>query len=69
MIAILKSIPAQVTVTEVVRTKELITLQRLKNENNESVIQFETAIAQDLLNVFYFLKILQFIQQQCQKTQ
>ncbi|MFM6127187.1 MAG: hypothetical protein ACKPBV_00255 [Sphaerospermopsis kisseleviana] len=48
-IAILKSIPAQVVVTEVVRKKELITLQRLKNEKNEGVIQFETAMTQGLL--------------------
>jgi len=53
-IAILKSIPAQVTVTEVVREKELITLQRLKDEENEGVIQFETVITQGLLLVVDF---------------
>jgi hypothetical protein len=53
-IAILKSIPAQVVVTEVVRNKELITLQRLKDEENEATIQFETAITQGLLLVVDF---------------
>jgi predicted nucleic acid-binding protein len=50
----LKSIPAQVVVTEVVREKELITLQRLKDEENEGAIQFETAITQGLLSVVDF---------------
>lgn len=54
LLAILKSIPAQVVVTEVVKERELITLQRLKNEENEGVIQFETAIAQELLLVVDF---------------
>lgn len=54
LIAILKSIPAQVVVTEVVREKELITIQRLKNEENEGTIQFETAITQGLLLVVDF---------------
>lgn len=53
-IAILKSIPAQVVVTEVVREKEIITLQRLKDEENEGAIQFETAITQGLLSVVDF---------------
>ncbi|XGV89371.1 MAG: hypothetical protein ACAF42_15350 [Limnothrix sp. BL-A-16] len=53
-IEILKSIPAQVVVTEVVKNKELITLQRLTNENNEGAVQFETAIAQGLLSVVDF---------------
>ncbi|MGB7251403.1 MAG: hypothetical protein WBC73_20885, partial [Phormidesmis sp.] len=51
---ILKAIPAQVVVTEVVRKQELITLQRLKNEENEGAVQFETAIAQGLLSVVDF---------------
>lgn len=54
LIAILKSVPAQVVVTEVVREKELITLQRLKDEENEGTIQFETAITQGLLLVVNF---------------
>ncbi|MGB7440710.1 MAG: hypothetical protein WA919_06550 [Coleofasciculaceae cyanobacterium] len=53
-IEILKSIPAQVVVTEVVKEKELITLQRLKDEDNEGSIQFETAIKQGLLLVVDF---------------
>jgi predicted nucleic acid-binding protein len=53
-IAILKSIPGQVVVTEVVRKKELITLQRLKDEETEAAIQFETAITQGLLLVVDF---------------
>jgi len=53
-IAILKSIPAQVVVTEVVREKELITLQRLEDEENEDAVQFETAITQGLLSVVDF---------------
>lgn len=48
---ILKSIPAQVVVSEVVRRKELLTLQRLQDEENEGVIQFENAIEQGLLLV------------------
>lgn len=54
LIAILKAISAQVVVTEVVRSKELITLQRLENEENQGAIQFEAAIAQGLLSVVDF---------------
>ncbi len=53
-IEIIRSIPAQVVVTEVVRRKELITLQRLADEQNESAIQFETAISQGLILVVDF---------------
>lgn len=53
-ITILKSIPAQVVVTEVVKEKELLTLQRLQDEENEGAIQFETAIKQGLLIVVDF---------------
>ncbi|WNZ44465.1 hypothetical protein Q2T42_21940 [Leptolyngbya boryana CZ1] len=53
-IEILKSIPAQVVVTEIVRERELITLQRLGNEENEAALQFETAIAQGLLSIVDF---------------
>ncbi|MFB2893046.1 hypothetical protein ACE1CI_09050 [Aerosakkonemataceae cyanobacterium BLCC-F50] len=53
-IAILKAIPAQVVVTEVVKSQELLTLQRLENEENEGAIQFETAIEQGLLSVVDF---------------
>lgn len=51
---ILKSIPAQVVVSEVVKTEELLTLQRLKDEENEGAIQFEDAIEQGLLWVADF---------------
>lgn len=53
-IAILKAIPAQVVVTEVVKSKELLTLQRLENEENEGAIQFETAIEQGLISIVEF---------------
>ncbi len=54
LIEIIQSIPAQVVVTEVVRERELLTLQRLTDENNEDVNQFETAIAKGLLSVVDF---------------
>jgi hypothetical protein len=53
-LAILKAIPAQVVVTEVVRQQELKTLQRLEDEENEGAIQFEIAIEQGLLLVVDF---------------
>lgn len=53
-IPILKSIPAQVVVTEVVRSNELLTLQNLENEGNQGTIDFETAIEQKLLLVIDF---------------
>lgn len=54
LIEILESIPAQVVVTEVVRERELLTLQRLRDENNEDVSQFETAIEKGLLSIIDF---------------
>ncbi len=54
LIEIIQSIPAQVVVTEVVRERELLTLQRLTDENNEDVNQFETAIAKGFLSVVDF---------------
>jgi hypothetical protein len=51
---ILSAIPAQVVVTEVVRDRELKTLQRLKAEDNEAAVQFETAISKGLLLVTDF---------------
>ncbi len=54
LLAILESIPAQVAVTQVVQERELRTLQRLEDEENEGAIQFETAIAQSLLTVVDF---------------
>lgn len=53
-IEILKSIPAQIVVTEVVRDKELITLQRLENAENTGAIQFEEAIVEGLILVVDF---------------
>jgi hypothetical protein len=54
LIEILESISAQVVVTEVVRERELLTLQRLRDENNEDVSQFETAIEKGLISVVDF---------------
>ncbi|GET37597.1 hypothetical protein [Microseira wollei] len=54
LLAILKSIPAQVAVTQVVREQELKTLQRLEQEENDGATQFETAIEQNLLTVVDF---------------
>jgi predicted nucleic acid-binding protein len=54
LIEIVKSIPAQVVVTEVVRERELLTFQRLMDENNEEVNQFEAAIEKGLLSVVDF---------------
>ncbi|MFB2976399.1 hypothetical protein [Microseira sp. BLCC-F43] len=54
LLAILKSIPVQVAVTQVVREQELKTLQRLEQEENDGATQFEAAIAQSLLIVVDF---------------
>jgi hypothetical protein len=51
---ILASIPAQVVVTEVVRTQELKTLQRLGTEQNEGAIYFEKAIREGLISIVDF---------------
>lgn len=51
---ILKSLPAGIVVTTVVQERELKTLQRLQDEDNEGVIQFENAIAEGLLTVVDF---------------
>ncbi|MFZ9736969.1 MAG: hypothetical protein ACO3EZ_03065 [Prochlorotrichaceae cyanobacterium] len=53
-IEIIKSIPVQVVVAEVVRSKELLTLQRLTNENSKDLNQFEAAIEKKLLLVVDF---------------
>jgi hypothetical protein len=58
LIEILESIPAQVVVTEVVRERELLTLQKLRDENDEDVNQFETAIGKGLLSVVDLILIL-----------
>jgi predicted nucleic acid-binding protein len=54
LLAILKSIPVQVAVTQIVRDKELKTLQHLEDEENDSATQFEAAIAQNLLIIVDF---------------
>lgn len=54
LLEIIQSLPAQVVVTEVVRERELLTLQRLAGENNEDVSQFETAMKKGLLAVIDF---------------
>ena len=54
LIGILQTIPAQVAVTQVVQERELKTLQRLEDEENEAAIKFEQAIAQGLLEVVDF---------------
>jgi predicted nucleic acid-binding protein len=51
---ILEAIPAQVVVTEVVRSQELKTLQRLGNEENEGAIYFEKAIKEGLVLIVDF---------------
>ncbi|NES18229.1 MAG: hypothetical protein F6K41_04685 [Symploca sp. SIO3E6] len=54
LLAILKTIPAQVGITQVVQERELISLRRLEGKENEEATQFEEAIAQGLLEVFDF---------------
>ena len=54
LIEILESIPAQVVVAEMVRDRELLTLKKLRDESNEDVNQFETAIGKGLLSIVGF---------------
>ncbi len=54
LLAILKTIPAQVFVTKVVEECESISLRRLEGKDNEGATQFEEAIAQGLLEVVDF---------------
>jgi len=54
LIEIIQSVPAQVVVTEVVKERELLTLQRLVDENNEETNQFEAAMEKGLLAVVDF---------------
>lgn len=49
LIEIIQSIPSKVVVTEVVRERELLTLQRLVGQNDEDVNQFEMAIEKGFL--------------------
>jgi len=53
-LAILKSLPAEIVVTTVIQERELNTLQSLKEEENDAVLEFETAITQGLLKVVDF---------------
>ena len=53
-LAILKSIPAKIVVTTVVKERELQTIQRLQEEENDAVLEFEEAIKQGLLKVVDF---------------
>ncbi|WP_353930980.1 hypothetical protein WJM97_22420 [Okeanomitos corallinicola TIOX110] len=53
-LAILKSLPAEIVVTTVVQQRELNTLQSLKEEENDAVLEFEEAIQQGLLKVVDF---------------
>jgi len=59
LIEILESISAQVVVTEVVRERELLTLQRLRDKNNEDISQFETAIGKSLISVVDFDSVIE----------
>jgi hypothetical protein len=54
LLAILQVIPVQVAVTQIVQERELNSLRRLEDEENEGAIQFEEAIAQGLLKVVDF---------------
>lgn len=54
LIEIIQSVPAQVVVAEVVRERELLTLQRLADENNEDTNQFQAAMEKGLLAVADF---------------
>jgi len=54
LIEIIQSLPAQAVVTEVVRERELLTLQRLADESNEDTNQLEEAMEKGLLIVTDF---------------
>ena len=53
-LAILKSLPAEIVVTTVVQERELKTLQRLEEEVNDAVSEFEAAIQEGLLKIVDF---------------
>ncbi|QYX32021.1 hypothetical protein [Sphaerospermopsis torques-reginae] len=53
-LAILKSLPAEIVLTTVVQERELKTLQKLQEEENDAVLEFEAAIQQGLLKVVDF---------------
>ncbi|MBD2232098.1 hypothetical protein [Phormidium tenue] len=54
LLSILKSIPAQVIVTETVRSDELTTLQVIDDNQDEAVTQFEAAIKQGVIKIVDF---------------
>jgi hypothetical protein len=58
-IEILKSIPAQVVITQVVKERELLTLKRFEGDENVSASQFETAIKGNVLSVVDFESALE----------
>jgi predicted nucleic acid-binding protein len=51
LVPILQSLPAQVVVTQVVRERELLSLQRMSDANHDAANQFDAAIDQGLLLV------------------
>ncbi|WP_293145665.1 MULTISPECIES: hypothetical protein [unclassified Microcoleus] len=51
---ILQAIPAEIVVTEVVRSKELKTLQRIENEESEGAIYFDQAVQEGLISIVDF---------------
>jgi predicted nucleic acid-binding protein len=51
---ILEAIPAQVVVTEVVRSQELTTLQRLDNQESEGAIHFDKVVKEGLISIVDF---------------
>jgi predicted nucleic acid-binding protein len=53
-LAILKSLPAEIVITTVVKERELNTLQRLQKEENDAVLEFEEAIQTELLKIVNF---------------
>jgi predicted nucleic acid-binding protein len=51
---ILEAIPAQVAVTEVVRSQELTTLQQLENQESEGKIYFDKVVTEGLISIVDF---------------
>jgi len=58
-LSILKTIPAQSIITEVVKQQELKTLQSLTVEDNDGAIQLESAIQQELILIVDFESALE----------
>ena len=51
---IVEAIPAQIVVTEVVRSQELKTLQVLENEESKGAIYFEKAVKESIISIVDF---------------